>query len=418
MSMQRPHEISQDVVMQAYRCIKENNGTAGIDKQTIQDFEKNLEGNLYKIWNRMSSGSYFPPPVLRVEIPKHGGGQRTLGIPTVADRIAQQVAKMYLEPVVEKEFHRDSYGYRPGKSAHDALDKARERCWSHNFVIDLDIKGFFDNIDHALLMQAVEHYTQCRWLLIYIKRWLEVPMQCEDGTQIKREKGTPQGGVISPLLANIFLHVVFDKWMTNHHEHVKFERYADDILIHCSTEEEALKLRKDIESRLCECKLSANEEKTKIVYCKDGKRQKTYIYEKFDFLGYEFRARTARNRQNGNLFVGFNPAVSRASRKAMNQTIRSWRLHRCIGMDIEDIAKKVNPVILGWINYYSRYNKTEMRHTYRHINLKLGQWVKRKFTKMRSHRLRSVCWIKKVALQKPTLFAHWRHCYMVKSAVG
>jgi RNA-directed DNA polymerase len=224
----KPFSISKKVVVEAYKRVKANGGAAGVDAEGIEAFERDLKNNLYRIWNRLSSGTYFPPPVRSVEIPKKDGGARRLGIPTVADRVAQTVVKMYLEPGVEPHFHPDSYGYRPGKSAADALAMTRQRCWRYDWAIDLDIRGFFDNLDHALMMRAVGRYTQCRWILLYVKRWLEAPMQLEEGTLAPRTKGTPQGGVVSPLLANIFLHLAFDDWMRRTHPDVPFERYADD----------------------------------------------------------------------------------------------------------------------------------------------------------------------------------------------
>ena len=295
--------------MEAYECVKANKGSAGVDDVSIQDFGNDLKRNLYKIWNRMSSGSYFPPPVKTVEIPKADGKMRELGIPTVGDRIAQMVVKMYLEPLIEPHFHNDSYGYRPNKSGLDAVEVARRMCWKYDWILDIDIKGFFDNIDHELMMRAVKRHTQEPWILIYVQRWLEAPAEAKDGSLVKRTKGTPQGGVISPLLANLYLHYAFDEWMKRYYSGNPFERYADDIVVHCRTEEEAVKLKEDIRKRLEECKLELHPEKTKIVYCKDSNRRGNYQNEKFDFLGYTFRPRSSRNRQ-GKLFVNFTPAIS------------------------------------------------------------------------------------------------------------
>lgn len=261
------YEISKQIVWQAYERVKSNKGAAGVDNRTLMDFEKDLKGNLYKIWNRMSSGSYHPSPVRAVEITKSDGKTRTLGIPTVEDRVAQMVAKIYLEPTLEQHFHQDSYGYRPNKSAHDAISKAKVRCWQYDWVIDLDIKGFFDNIDHELMMKAVQKHTDNKWLLTYIKRWLRAPMQLKDGVILTRTRGTPQGGVISPLLANLFLHYAFDKWMERNFSQVLFERYADDIITHCKTEQEAEELKKAITQRMIDCKLELHPDKTQIAYC-------------------------------------------------------------------------------------------------------------------------------------------------------
>jgi RNA-directed DNA polymerase len=290
MSEAKPFCISKKEVWEAYKRVKENKGAAGVDEQSMEDFEKKLKKNLYKIWNRMSSGSYFPPPVRTVKIPKKNGGERKLGIPTGADRIAQQVVKARLEPEVEPLFHADSYGYRPGKSALDAVGQARERCWRYDWVLDLDIKGFFDNLSQDLLLRAVKKHAPEQWIILYIERWLKAPMQEEDGWLVAREKGTPQGGVASPLRANLFLHYALDRWRAAHYPHVSFERYADDVIVHCKTEKEAQEMRKAIAERLQTCGLELHPEKTKIVYCKDDFRKGKYPNEKFDFLGSTFSA--------------------------------------------------------------------------------------------------------------------------------
>ena len=285
MGKAKPFQISKRIVFEAYHQVKANKGAAGVDRQSIQGFEQDLKNNLYKLWNRMSSGSYFPPPVLAVSIPKSGGGQRILGVPTVADRIAQTVVHRYLEPIVEADFHPDSYGYRPNKSALDAVGMARKRCWRYDWSIDLDIKGFFDNLDHSLVMRAVKKHTDCKWILLYVERWLTAPMQKEDGSIMERSQGTPQGGVASPLLANIFMHHAFDEWMKREHPNVPFERYADDILLHCKTEKQARFIRDKIEQRLKRCKLELHPEKTRLVYCKDELRDQEFPDTSFDFLG-------------------------------------------------------------------------------------------------------------------------------------
>ena len=326
MSEAKPFCISKWEVWEAYKRVKANQGAAGVDEQSIADFERNLKGNLYKIWNRMSSGSYFPPPVRTVKIPKANGGERKLGIPTVSDRIAQQVVKSRLEPVVDPLFHPDSYGYRPGKSALDAVGQARQRCWRYDWILDLDIKGFFDNIPQDLLIRAVKKHAKEQWMVLYIERWLKAPVQEEDGQLVPREKGTPQGGVISPLLANLFLHYAFDRWMAKQYPQMPFERYADDAIVHCRTEAEAQEVRAAIAARLKECGLELHPEKTKVVYCKDDDRRRTYPNEKFDFLGYTFRPRRSKNRK-GKFFINFSPAVSDKAVKAIRVEIRSWNLH-------------------------------------------------------------------------------------------
>jgi RNA-directed DNA polymerase len=292
----KPFEISKHVVFEAYKRVKANKGAPGVDDKSIAIFEEHLKDNLYKIWNRMSSGSYFPPPVKVVEITKKAGGVRRLGVPTVGDRIAQMVAKMYFEPRVEPYFHPDSYAYRPGKSALDAVGVTRKRCWRNDWLLEFDIKGLFDNIDHDLLMRAVKTHTDCKWLLLYIERWLKAPFQMEDGRIIERQSGTPQGGVISPVLSNLFLHYVFDKWMDRNFPENPWARYADDGVAHCRTKTEAENLLERLHDRFNECGLELHPDKTRIVYCKDDDRRGEYPEIKFDFLGYTFRPRRSKNR--------------------------------------------------------------------------------------------------------------------------
>jgi RNA-directed DNA polymerase len=415
MDQAKPFSISKQVVWEAYKEVKANQGAAGVDSESIEKFEKELKNNLYKIWNRMSSGTYFPPPVRTVAIPKKDGGQRRLGIPTVGDRIAQTVVKKYLEPEVEPHFHPDSYGYRPGKSALAAVGAARERCWRYNWVIDLDIRGFFDNLDHALVMRAVGKYTQSRWILLYVERWLKAPIKLEDGTLVEREKGTPQGGVASPLLANIFLHLAFDEWMRSKHPEAPFERYADDIVVHCKKEEQAQQLLKAIEKRLAQCKLELHPEKTKIVYCKDDDRRGTYANEKFDFLGYTFRARRSKNRWK--YFINFSPAVSNKAAKKMRQEMRRWRLNLRSDKALDDLARMWNPVIRGWIHYYGRYYRSALNPVFRHLNTYLVRWASRKYKRLRRHRRRAEYWLGQIAVRDPRLFAHW-HMLGTKPTAG
>ena len=403
----RSYEISKNVVWNAYKRVKSNKGTYGIDGQSIADFELDLKNNLYKIWNRMSSGSYFPPPVRGVEIPKDTNRVRLLGIPAVSDRIAQMVGKIYLEPSLENYFHDDSYGYRPKKSAQQAIGKARKRCWRYDWVIDLDIEGFFDNIDHELMIKAVQFHTKEKWILLYVERWLKVSMKMKDGELRERGRGTPQGGVISPLLANLFLHYAFDKWLEKNFPNNPFERYADDAVIHCKTEEEAKYLKKKLEERLKECKLELHPEKTKIVYCKDGIRTGSYPNRGFDFLGYTFRGRSVRSK-TGKLFVGFNPALSQQSRKKMFKVIRNWKLKRYIKEDIFDLARKINPVIRGWINYYGAYYKSSLYIVFHELNSQLYRWAAKKYTKLRNSFRRGKIWMYNIFKEYPELFNHWK----------
>ena len=407
MKKAKPFEISKQVVWEAWKQVKANKGAAGVDSETIADFERNLKDNLYKIWNRMSSGSYFPPPVRAVAIPKKTGGERLLGIPAVSDRIAQTVVKMYLEPLVEPKFHEDSYGYRPGKSAIQAIKVTRQRCWRYNWVLEFDIKGLFDNIDHDLLMKAVGHHTPCKWILVYIERWLKAPFQKEDGTLVEREKGTPQGGVVSPVLSNLFLHYVFDKWMERNYPQNPFCRYADDAVAHCRNEAEVHRLQTALEIRFKECGLELHPQKTKIVYCKDDDRRGDYPNTSFDFLGFTFRPRKSRNRR-GKHFINFTPAVSNKAGKAMRQTARRWKMHLRSDKTLEDLSRMFGPVIRGWINYYGSFYKSVLYKTLRHLNRTLVRWAIRKYKRLRGHRRRAEYWLGRIARKQPQLFPHWQ----------
>jgi RNA-directed DNA polymerase len=406
-SQAKPFDISKQVVWEAYQRVRANHGAAGVDSESIEEFEKNLKNNLYKIWNRMSSGTYFPPPVRSVGIPKKDGGERRLGIPTVSDRVAQTVVKMYLEPVVEPHFHPDSYGYRPGKSAADALAATRQRCWRYDWVIDLDVRAFFDNLDHALVLRAVGKYTQSRWILLYIERWLQAPAQLEDGTLVPRTKGTPQGGVVSPLLANIFLHLAFDDWMRSTHPDVPFERYADDIVAHCKSEEHAQQVLSSIKRRLESCRLEVHPDKTRIVYCKDDDRKGGSPNEKFSFLGYTFRPRRSKNRW-GKFFINFTPAVSNESAKKMRQEMRRWQIPLRSDKAIDDLARMWNPVLRGWVQYFGRFYKSALNSVFRHFNSLLVRWAMRKYKRLRRHRRRAEHWLGGVARREPGMFAHWK----------
>jgi RNA-directed DNA polymerase len=397
------------MVWEAHKRVRGNRGAAGVDGVSLEEFEKDLKGNLYKIWNRMSSGSYFPPPVRVVEIPKKGGGgQRPLGIPTVADRVAQTVVKMILEPQVEPKFHPDSYGYIHGKSALDAVAAARERCWRWDWVLDLDIKGFFDNLDHDLVMRAVRVHTDNPWVLLYIERWLKAPAEQADGRLVDRTKGTPQGGVISPLLANIFLHHAFDDWMRRNYPYIPFERYADDAVVHCKSRAQAEHVLRAVGQRLGECRLELHPVKTKIVYCKDDDRPGSHEHIKFDFLGYTFRPRRAKNR-HGKFFVSFLPAISDAAAKAIRATIREWRLAATRNnQSLEDIAQFVNPYVRGWIQYYGRFYRSALTPVLRHLERALIKWARRKFKRFRRHQRRATHWLGRIARRDPGLFVMWQ----------
>jgi RNA-directed DNA polymerase len=406
-SESKPFEIPKGIVYKAYLKVKARKGAPGVDGESIEEFGRNLEGNLYKLWNRMSSGSYFPPPVRAVEIPKPGGrGVRVLGVPTVADRIAQTVVKLYLEPEVEPIFHADSYGYRPGRSALDAVGACRKRCWKKDWVIDLDIKAFFDTLDHGLVMKAVRHHTDLKWIHLYVERWLKAPLQRGDGTQEAREQGSPQGSAISPLLANLFMHYAFDKWMQREFPAVPFERYCDDVVVHCASEQQARYVLTAITKRLAEVKLTVHPEKTRIVYCRDSNRQGPHGDVQFDFLGYTFRPRPARNRE-GKTFLSFLPAVSDKAGKAIRQEIRSWKLQLRSGAALEDLARTVNRVARGWINYYGRYYPSRLVLVLQQINEYLVRWAQRKYKRLRHHPVRAWELLLAVVGRETRLFAHW-----------
>src|ERR1039457_810708 len=403
----KPYNIDKMQVYEAYKAVKSNGGAAGVDGQTIEQFEADLKSNLYKIWNRMSSGTYFPPPVRPVSIPKKSGGQRILGVPTVADRMAQMVVKQVIEPNLDSVFLADSYGYRPRKSALDAVGVTRERCWKYDWVLEFDIKGLFDNIDHELLLRAIRRHVTCKWAVLYIERWLTAPMVQEDGTRIERSRGTPQGGVVSPILSNTFLHYAFDLWMARTHPDLPWCRYADDGLVHCRTEKEAEAVKAELQARLAECHLEMHPTKTKIVYCKDGKRKGKYPNVKFDFLGYCFRPRRVRRLRDNSLFGGFNPAVSSSAMKAMRETIRDLNLRRQTQLSLQDIAQQLNPLLRGWIAYYGRYAPSALYPVLRYVNQTLVAWAMRKFKRFKAHKIRAGRFFERLAKECPDLFAHW-----------
>lgn len=408
MSKTKPFVISKWQVWRAFELVKANAGAAGIDKQSISDFEINLKDNLYKIWNRLSSGSYFPPPVRAVAIPKKSGGERILGIPTVGDRIAQMVVKLEFEPTVEPHFLPNSYGYRPRKSALDAIGITRERCWRYNWVLEFDIKGLFDNISHELLLKAVYKHTDVPWVRLYIGRWLTAPMQMPSGEQISRDKGTPQGGIVSPILANLFLHYAFDKWLKKHYPNTLWCRYADDGLIHCHSETEAQHMLAVLKQRFQDCGLELHPVKTKIVYCKDDSRKGQYENTSFDFLGYTFRRRLCKSRKRNSLFVNFTPAVSKEALKSMRLKVRKLRVRMRTELNIAQLARWLNPIISGWIAYYGCYHRSALYAMCRHVNKTLVRWAMRKYKPLRQRKTKASGFLEKIANQCPNLFAHWR----------
>jgi len=404
----KPFNIDKRLVYEAYKAVKSNRGAAGVDEQTIEQFEADLSGNLYKIWNRMSSGTYFPPPVRAVSIPKKSGGERILGVPTVADRVAQMVVKQVIEPILDPIFLADSYGYRPNKSALEAVGATRERCWKYDWVLEFDIKGLFDNIDHELLLRAIRKHITCKWALLYIERWLKAPMMKEDGTTIERSRGTPQGGVVSPIMANLFMHYTFDLWMTRTHPDLPWCRYADDGLVHCRSQQEAEALKAALQARLAECQLEMHPTKTKVVYCKDGKRKGKYPNVKFDFLGYCFRPRLVRRFRDNSLFGGFNPAVSPSAMKAMRQAIRDLNIRCQTQLSLQDIARKLNPLLRGWIAYYGRFAPSALSPLLRYVNQTLVAWATRKFKRFKRHKVLAGKFLERLATECVGLFVHWQ----------
>lgn len=405
--MTKPYEISKELVRQAYRRVKANKGTAGVDKESLQAFEQNLENNLYKIWNRLSSGSYFPPAVKRVEIPKKSGGIRQLGVPTVSDRVAQMVVKLKLEPLLEPVFHEDSYGYRPGKSAQDAIGVVRQRCWEYDWLVEYDIHKFFDTISHELLMRALKKHCQIGWVLLYVQRWLEAPVAVREGEEEERRAGTPQGGVISPLLSNLFLHYAFDRWVSENLGGVPFCRYADDGVLHCKTRAQAELVLKKIRVRFEECGLELHPEKTRIVYCKDKKRQGNYPEISFTFLSYTFRGRSVSSRY-GQLFVGFVPAASREAVREMKQTIRRWKLQLKNSEDLKELSEKYNPVLRGWMNYFGKFHRSALKPVWFQMNEHLVNWMMRKHKHLRRRKTKAGKLLRMMAESNPGLFVHWK----------
>jgi len=398
-------EISKIEVMEAFKLVKANRGAGGVDGIDIEQYEENLKDNLYKLWNRMSSGSYFPKSVRGVEIPKKDGKMRLLGIPTIEDRIAQMVVRRRIEPLVERIFLPDSYGYRPEKSGLDAVGKARERCWQKPWVLEFDIKGLFDNIDHEMLMKAVRVHTQEKWVLLYTERFLRAPMMLPDGTTQERAAGTPQGGVISPVLANLFMHYAFDKWMTREFPRCPWERYADDGLIHCATLKQAEFLLSKLAERMKQCKLALHPHKTRIIYCRSQRNDGHHENESFDFLGYTFKTRW-RKGKNEKLQEVFSPAVSKDAAKNFRSKVKAV----CKGSSnwsIEELAQKLNPIIRGWSNYFSAYRKSEIQKEFFYVNYAIVLWYRRNHKKMGGSLRKTWCYVANKANMEPSLFHHW-----------
>ncbi len=405
-SADKPFVISKWEVWEAYERVKANGGAPGADGCSVEDFESDLKNNLYRIWNRMSSGSYFPPPVRSVQIPKpHGPGVRVLGVPTVADRIAQTVVARRLEGEVESIFHPDSYGYRPARSALDAVGVCRARCWKTDWVLDLDIRSFFDSVDHDLLIRAVRRHTDQPWVVLYVKRWLLAPLQHPDGSLADRDRGTPQGSAVSPVLANLFLHYAFDAWMARQYPAVRFERYVDDVVVHCVSERQAHELRAAIGDRLGSVGLQLHPDKTQIVYCQDQRRRADYERTSFTFLGYTFRSRAAQAR-NGDVFTGFGPAISKDALNRISRQARRWRVDRRTGLTLEDLARYINPIVRGWMQYYGAFNRSALYSFLQRINAYLVRWLSKKYRRLRGFKKVKAFW-DAITTRCPRLFAHW-----------
>jgi RNA-directed DNA polymerase len=405
----KSHDIPKRLVWDAWLKVKDNGGAAGADGITIEQFEEDLSGNLYALWNRMSSGSYFPGPVRAVEIPKQGG-IRVLGIPNVVDRVAQTAAAMALEPRVEPVFHEDSYAYRPGRAPVDAVAVCRERCLKKDWVVDLDIRAFFDSVSWELMLRAVARHSDQKWVVMYVERWLKAPMQRPDGTLVQRVKGTPQGGPISPVLANLFLHYALDAWMVREFPTVQFERFADDAVIHCVSERQARGVRDAVARRLAEVGLELHPDKTRIVYCKDSNRQGTYEQVSFTFCSYTFRPRKAYNNRRRVTFTGFLPAVSPGKLTLMSRRVASWRIHRRVNLTLEDLAAPINQRLRGWLAYFTAFYPSAVGPLCQRIDRHLVRWARWKYKRLERSDKRARAWLRGVRSRAPELFVHWRYC--------
>lgn len=405
--------ISKTQIWEAYKKVRANKGSAGIDGVSMKQFDANRKMHLYKLWNRMASGSYFPPPVKEVEIPKKDGKTRKLGIPTISDRIGQMVIKMYIEPRLEEIFSPNSYGYRPNKNAHQALKQVRNNCWKTDWVIDLDIKGFFDNIDHQKLMLAIEKHIPEKWIQLYIARWLDCPVLTKSNKLIQKQgKGTPQGGVISPILANLFLHYGFDKWLEQTDSTVNYTRYADDVIVHCKSQYHAEQTLFAIQNRMYTIGLELHPTKTKIVYCKDYRRKKKYPKVKFDFLGYSFQPRTSKSKKRSGLFLGFDCAISISSRKRISDKLGAIKVHRMTFKSVVGIAQHLNPMIREWVNYYGKFRPSMLHKVFKLLNNRIVRWARKRYKRYKTSIKRAYQGYQRIQEQYPNLFYHWQLGYI------
>ena len=409
-----PIEFKQ--VVDAYQKVKRGGKAAGIDGESWKDFDKKLQDNLYVIWNRLASGSYYPSAVREVEILKKDGKPRKLGIPTLRDRIAQEVVRKYMEQHIDQHFHTNSYGYRPLKSAKQAIEAVRKNCKERDWVIDLDISKFFDEIRHELMLKAVEHLIEEKWVSMYVKRWLEMKIVNKAGEERARGGiGTPQGGVISPLLANLYLHYALDKWLEKNHSENDFVRYADDMVIHCKSKEEAESLLQAIKARLSAVALRLNEQKTRIVYCKDYRRTESHKEEQFGFLGFSYRARKSQSKHNRHKsYMAFTAEISKDNQKKITAAIKTIVNWQNTEQEISAIAEKLNNRLRGWINYFGLYGKGELRKTMMRLEKRLLKWTKKKYKETATREA-----IKKLTVirkENPRMFYHWEkgYCYVIK----
>jgi RNA-directed DNA polymerase len=402
----RPFGISVEEVRAAWEKVRANKGSPGVDEVSVAGFEGDLDGNLYKIWNRMSSGTWFPPPVKAVEIPKDGGGTRMLGVPTIADRVAQTVVAARIEAVVEPLFHDDSFGYRPRRGVPDAVGRCRERCWKYDWVLDLDVQKFFDTVPWDLIVKAVERHVTLPWVILYVKRWLAAPVLMPDGSLAERDRGTPQGSSVSPVLANLFMHYAFDVWMARNFPDCPFERYADDAVVHCRTQERARQVRAALEERMGQVGLRLHPAKTKVVYCRDDNRRGHYDGPaSFDFLGFTFRARSVSGRRGR--FTGFTPAISDKALARISAEVRSWRLHRCVNLTWAELAVMVRQKISGWMSSYGRFRPSELYPLLARINYRIQKWMRNKYRRLRPLKAMQAAW-ERIIIQYPRMFPHWR----------